>query len=72
MGVRIDSMKTLGGLIRKERKRQGFTQLQFAGLCNVGVTYLSNLENGKESAEIGKALDVLTMLGIDLFAEKRG
>ena len=51
--------------------RQGFTQAEFAGLANVGITYLSNLENGKPTAEIEKAIRILTMLGIDLYVEKR-
>ncbi len=33
--------------------------------------FLSKLENGKETAEIGKAISVATMLGIDLFAAGR-
>lgn len=61
----------LGALIRTERKRQGLTQTDLAGLSGVGITFLSQLENGKETAEIGKALNVLATLGIDLFAESR-
>ena len=53
-------------------KRQGYTQVELAGLCGVGVTYLSHLEGGKETAEIGKALHVVAMLGVDLFAKRRG
>ena len=68
----IDSPETLGRLIATERKRQGYTQSELAGLCGVGVTFLSQLENGKDTAEVGKALSVLTMLGIDLIAERRG
>lgn len=68
----IATSKDIGSLIRAERKRQGFTQTEFAGLCGVGLTFLSNLENGKQTAELGKTLNVLTMLGIDLFAERRG
>ena len=61
----------LGRLIRDERKRQHMTQTELAGLSGVGITYLPQLENGKETAEIGKALNVLTMLGMDLYAERR-
>lgn len=68
----IATSKDIGSLIRAERKRQGFTQTELAGLCGVGLTFLSNLENGKQTAELGKMLNVLTMLGIDLFAERRG
>ena len=68
----VTSVKELAALIRSERRRQGITQADLAGLSGVGVTFLSQLENGKESAEVRKVLNVLTMLGIDLTAEPRG
>ena len=68
----ILTSRELGNIMRTERKRQGLTQAELAGLCGVGITFLSQLENGKRTAEEGKVLDVLTMLGIDLFAERRG
>ena len=68
----ILTSRELGNIMRTERKRQGLTQAELAGLCGVGITFLSQLENGKDSAEIGKTLRVLTMLGIDVIAEPRG
>lgn len=67
----IRSSKDLGKLIRNERKRQGYTQAQLAALCNVGVTYISHLENGKKSSELEKALHITKMLGLDLTAARR-
>lgn len=69
--ARLRSAKDLGRIIRDERRRQGMTQADLAGLADVGVTFLSQLENGKDSAEIGKALQVMTMLGIDIDASPR-
>ena len=69
--ARLRSAKDLGGIIRQERRRQGMTQAELAGLADVGLTFLSQLENGKDSAEIGKALRVMTMLGIDVDASPR-
>ena len=54
----IKTARGLGGAIRAERKAQGLTQTQLAELCGVGLTYLSKLENGKDTAEIGKALHI--------------
>lgn len=68
----VRSSADLGEVIRAERRRQGMTQAELAGLADVGVTFLSQLENGKGSAEVGKALQVLTMLGIDVLVEPRG
>lgn len=67
----LRSAKDLGRIIRDERRRQGMTQAELAGLADVGVTFLSQLENGKDSAEIGKAIQVMTMLGIDIDASPR-
>lgn len=69
--VKIGSAKELGKLIMHERKAQGLTQTQLAGLSGVGITFLSNLENGKQTAELGKTLNVLATLGLDLLAERR-
>lgn len=63
--------KDLGSLIREERNAQQLTQTELSGLAGVGITFLSQLENGKETAELGKTLAVLATLGIDLHAEKR-
>ena len=67
----LRSAKDFGMIIRDERRRQGMTQADLAGLADVGVTFLSQLENGKDSAEIGKAIQVMTMLGIDIDASPR-
>lgn len=69
--INIGSAKELGELIMHERKAQGLTQTQLAGLSGVGITFLSNLENGKQTAELGKTLNVLATLGLDLLAERR-
>ena len=69
--IHVENTQEIGRIIREERRRQGFTQAEFAGLANAGITYLSNLENGKPTAEIEKAIRILTMLGIDLYVEKR-
>ena len=64
-------MTELGVLIREERLRQKLTQTDLAGISGVGITFISQLENGKETAEMGRVIRVLTMLGIDLYAERR-
>ena len=63
---RIRDTKDLGKLIRESRKRQGLTQEQLAATCGVGMRYLRELEHGKESCYIGKALLLVQMLGISI------
>ena len=59
-------IKKLGELIRQTRKNQGLTQEQLAAATGVGVRFIRELEHGKESCHIGKALAVVAMLGIDI------
>lgn len=56
----------LGKLVRDTRKSQKLTQEQLAAATGVGVRFIRELEQGKESCHIGKVLLVLTMLGIDV------
>ena len=60
----VSSSKTLGRLIREERKSQGLTQEELAGLAGVGVRFVRELEHGKESCQIGLALQVTSTLGL--------
>lgn len=54
----------LGNVIRNERKKQGLTQEQLASVTGVGVRFIREIENGKNTAQIGKLLHVMAMLGI--------
>lgn len=69
---KISKPESLGALIRAERKRQKLTQENLAAASGVGIRYIRELEQGKETCYIGKALYVVKMLGIDLIAVKRG
>jgi y4mF family transcriptional regulator len=70
-GMAITNCKELGGLLRKKRKAQKLTQGQVAEYCGVSVKFISEVERGKETAEIGKVLSLLNTLGIDLIADTR-
>jgi len=54
----------IGKTIRKVRKAQGLTQSELAMTANTAVRFISELENGKATCEIGKALQVVQSLGI--------
>lgn len=68
----IRTSSEIGAAIRTERRQQGLTQTELADLCGVSLSFVSNLENGKPTTELAKALTVLTTLGLDLFLVKRG
>lgn len=70
--MNVYACKDIGKIVAAERKKQGLTQAQLAGFCNVGITFISNLENGKGTAEIDKVLNVVLMLGLDISITRRG
>ena len=58
--------KELGMIIQKTRKTQGMTQPQLAMACGTGVRFIVELEAGKETCQLGKALLVAQMLGLNI------
>ena len=70
-GTVVTNTKVLGELLRQKRKAQRLTQGQVAEFCGVSVKFISEVERGKETAEIGKVLYLLGTLGIDLIADTR-
>lgn len=67
----LRDIKTLGSLIRQERKAQHLTQEQLAGLAGVGVRFVRELEAGKETCQIGLAFQVLSTLGFRISLSSR-
>ena len=61
------SAEAVGRFVQAERKRQGLTQLQLAGLANTGIRFVSDLENGKGTVQLQKLLVVLAALGLGLY-----
>ena len=62
----------IGRIVRQTRRDQGLRQDQLAGAAGVGVRFLVELEAGKTTAQIGKALAVLAALGCNLRIEPPG
>ena len=56
----------IGKLIRDTRKRLGVTQRALALTSGTGLRFVIDLEKGKETCEIGKALTILHTLGIKM------
>ena len=68
---KIGSSSNIGELVRISRKKQGATQAEFASLCGVGVRFISELENGKSTVQVGKLLQVLKCLGLEMTINPR-
>lgn len=67
----VNNAADIGVCVRAQRKAQGATQPEFAALCGVGVRFISELENGKSTMEVGKVLKVLKCLGLQLTLQPR-
>ena len=64
----ISSLADLGAFVRSRRTTQGLRIDDAAGLCDVSVQLLSDLENGIGSVGFPKALGVVGQFGITLLA----
>ena len=53
-------------MVKATRKEQGLTQGQLTAVSGVGVRFIREIEQGKASCHIGKALTVVAMLGMDI------
>jgi HTH-type transcriptional regulator/antitoxin HipB len=70
--TQIKNTHELGALIRTFRKSQHLTLETVSGMTNVSMRFLSELERGKETAELGKALAILSQLGLKIIIAPRG
>lgn len=69
MGLPIRTAEDLGEKIRGQRRALGLDQAELARRAGVSRQWISEVENGKERAEIGSVLNTLAVLGIPLQVE---
>ena len=55
-----------GHIVRHERKAQGLRQAELAAAAGVGIRFIVDLEAGKPTLQLEKALHVLATLGCDV------
>ena len=70
--MKITDAKSYGEAIRKRRKELGYTQAYLAEFTGFSESFISDLERGKATAEIGKSIYLANLLGMDLYMENRG
>lgn len=61
----------LGQIVREARKLQGLSQEELAGITGTGRRFIIDLEQGKQTAQIGKILLVFAALGVGLIASSK-
>jgi len=70
--TKVSNTKELGALVRQRRKQAGLTLKDAAGMAGVGIRFLSELERGKPTLQLGLAIEVLQLFGLELDVRARG
>lgn len=53
------------------RKELHYSQAYLSEFTGLSVSFISDLERGKPTAEIEKTIKVINILGLDLFVKKK-
>lgn len=70
--MKITDSKSLGIALKTRRKELHYTQLYLAEFTGLSVTFISDVERGKPTAELEKTIRLANTLGLDIFVQKRG
>lgn len=60
---KLRSTEEIGAFVRQERKAQGISQEQLAGVAGTGTRFVSEPENGKGTIQADKMIKVVEALG---------
>ena len=64
--MKINNAKMSGEAVKEQRKKLGYTQKYICEVSGISASYISDLENGKETIELGKAIYLANLLGIEI------
>jgi len=67
---RVYSGASLGAALRHYRRESGLSQVELAELTGLNRTYLSALEQGRETEQVKRFLQVLKQLGVRMTLQK--
>ena len=70
--MKITDSESFGAALRKRRKELNYTQGFVAEVTGFSVSFISDLERGKATAEIGRAIIIANSLGLDIEINPRG
>ena len=70
--MKVFDVKSFGHALRQRRKELNYTQAFLSEVSGFSVSFISDLENGKETAELGRAIRLANLLGLDCCLEIRG
>ena len=69
--MKANDASALGKVIKDRRKELGLKQKDVADATGFSVSFISDLENGKPTAELGKSIHIINMLGMDINVDAR-
>ena len=64
-------MNRIGNYIKEERKKAGLTQEEFAIRSGLGLRFVRELEQGKETVRLDKVNQALAMFGMEAVPGER-
>lgn len=70
--MRVLDTNDVGNIIRAKRKELGYTQRELAQMSGSGTRFISDIENGKSTMQVGRVIDLLHVLGFDVSITSRG
>lgn len=65
-------MSIIGDYIKEERKKAGLTQEEFALRSGLGLRFVRELEQGKETVQLDKVNQALAMFGREAVPGRKG
>lgn len=66
------NMSIIGDYIKEERKKAGLTQEEFALRSGLGLLFVRELEQGKETVRLDKVNQALAMFGCEAVPGRKG
>ena len=70
--MKISETTEFGKAIKARRKDLGYTQVFLSEFSGLSVSFISDVENGKKTIELGKSIYLANLLGMDLELISRG
>ena len=65
-------MNTIAEFVKQQRKEAGLTQEEFAMRSGLGLRFVRELEQGKETVRMDKVNQALAMFGMEAVPGRKG
>ena len=70
--MKIKDVNGLGSELKKRRRELGYTQSFLSEFSGLSISFISDVENGKKTVELGKTMYLANLLGLDIEVNRRG